>query len=85
MNDTFKTVAVVDFEYEVAAGGLPTVLCMVAYILDEFLRLVRVIRLWRDDFGSKPPFDIGPDALMVAYSAWAEMTCFLRLSWSFPE
>jgi DNA polymerase I len=85
VNDTFKTVAVVDFEYEVAAGGLPTVLCMVAYILDEFLRLVRVIRLWRDDFGSKPPFDIGPDALMVAYSAWAEMTCFLRLNWSFPE
>jgi DNA polymerase I len=85
VNDTFKAVAVVDFEYEVAAGGLPTVLCMVAYILDEFLRLVRVIRLWRDDFGSKPPFDIGPDALMVAYSAWAEMTCFLRLNWSFPE
>jgi hypothetical protein len=43
------------------------------------------IRWWRDDFGSKPPFDIGPDALIVAYSAWAEMTCFLALGWPFPQ
>jgi hypothetical protein len=85
VSGNFKTVAVVDFEYEVAAGGLPTVLCMVAYILDESLRLERVIRLWRGEFGLKPPFDIGPDAVFVAYSAWAEMTCFLQLSWTFPE
>ena len=32
-----------------------------------------------------PPFDIGPDALFVAYSAWAEMTCFMTLGWKFPE
>jgi hypothetical protein len=57
VNDNFKTVVVVDFEYEVDPGGLPTVLCMVAYVLDEFLQLIHVIRLWRGEFGSNPPFD----------------------------
>ena len=41
--------------------------------------------MWRGDFGKSPPFDIGPDTLFVAYSAWAEMTCFLTLGWEFPE
>src|SRR4029453_3988339 len=27
---------------------------------------------------------IGPDALFVAYSAWAEITCFKVLGWQFP-
>jgi DNA polymerase I len=85
VNDNFGTVVVGDFEYEIASGGLPNTLCLVAYVLDESLRLTRTVRLWRDDFGSKPPFDIGPDAVFVAYSAWAEMTCFLQLNWAFPE
>ena len=82
--DCFGSVAVIDFEYEVEAGGLPCVLCMVAYILDSELRHVRTVRLWRGEFGSRPPFDIGPDALIVGYSLWAEMTCFLTLGWEFP-
>ena len=57
---------------------------MVAYVLDENLRHVRTIRLWRGEFGTAPPFDIGPDTLFVAYSAWAEMTCFKLLGWQFP-
>ncbi|MET0723831.1 MAG: hypothetical protein ABWY64_23810 [Tardiphaga sp.] len=57
---------------------------MVAYVLDENLRHVRTIRLWRGDFGTAPPFDIGPNTLFVAYSAWAEMTCFKVLNWRFP-
>jgi hypothetical protein len=84
VNDNFKTVTVVDFEYEVAIGGLPTVLCMVAWALNEHLHLERIIRLWRDEFGSKAPFDTGPDTVFVAYSAWAEMICFLQLGWPFP-
>ena len=35
-------------------------LCMVAYVLDEHLQHVRTIRLWRGEFGTAPPFDIGP-------------------------
>ena len=57
---------------------------MVAHVLDEHLEHVRTIKLWRGEFGSSPPFDIGPDALFVAYSAWAEMQCFKVLGWAFP-
>jgi DNA polymerase I len=84
MRNNFRTVAIVDFEYEVEPGDLPNVLCMVAYLLDETLTHVRTIRLWRGEFGSTPPFDVGPDSLFVAYSAWAEMTCFKVLGWKFP-
>src|SRR5262249_3771149 len=84
VSSNFSTVVVCDFEYEVAPGDLPDVLCMVAHVLDENLQHVRTIRLWRGEFGPTPPFDIGSDALFVAYSAWAEMTCFKMLSWQFP-
>jgi DNA polymerase I len=80
----FSQIIICDFEYEIADGGLPNVLCMVAYVLNEQLQHVRTIRLWRGEFGRAPPFDIGPDTLFVAYSAWAEMTCFLMLGWLFP-
>lgn len=91
MSENFGTLIVADFEYEVAPGELPVPLCMVAHVLDENLRHVRTIRLWREMpdaappyFGTMPPFDIGPDTLFVAYSAWAELTCFMVLSWRFP-
>ena len=80
----FKTIVVCDFEYEIADGDLPNVLCMVAQEMDENLRTLRTIKLWRGEFRAAPPFDIGPDALFVAYSAWAEMTCFKVLGWKFP-
>jgi len=80
----FTTINIVDFEYEIDDGDLPRVLCMVVYVLDSHLRHIRTIRLWRGDFGKTPPFDIGPDALFVAYSAWAELTCFMVLGWTFP-
>ena len=81
----FGTIVVCDFAYEVAPGNLPDVLCMMAHVLDENLQHVRTIRLWRGEFGSIPPFDIRPNSLFVAYSAWAEMTCFKVLGWKFPK
>jgi DNA polymerase-1 len=91
MSENFGSVVVVDFEYETSGGDynlrtgdLPVPLCMVAYVLDEHLQCVHTIRLWRGEFGSTPPFDTGPDALFVAYSAWAEMACFMVLGWKFP-
>lgn len=84
MRKNFGRIIVLDFEYEVAPGGLPNVLCMVVYVLDEHLRHVHTIRLWRGEFGSTPPFAAGPDTLVVAYSAWAEMICFQVLNWKFP-
>jgi DNA polymerase I len=84
VNENFSQVVVADFEYEAGAGELPNVLCMVACVLDENLRHVHTIRLWRGEFDLTPPFDIGPNTLFVAYSAWAEMTCFKVLGWQFP-
>jgi hypothetical protein len=84
MTEHFARIIVLDTEYEVTPGGLPGVLCLVAYALDERLRHVRTIRLWRGEFGLQPPFDIGPDTLIVGYSLWAELTCFLTLGWGFP-
>ena len=60
----FSNTVVCDFEYEVVDGGMPNVLCMVAYVLDEGLRHVRTIRMWRGHFGDAPPFDTGPDTLV---------------------
>ena len=84
MSKTFATINIVDFEYEIEVGGLPRVLCMIVYVLNENLQHVRTIRMWRGEFGSTPPFDVGHDTLFVAYSAWAEMTCFIVLGWPFP-
>jgi hypothetical protein len=44
------------------------------------------IRAWREELYAwrSPPFDTGSDTLFVAYSAWAEMTCFKVLGWRFP-
>jgi DNA polymerase I len=84
VENCFRTIIVVDFEYEAGGGEIPNVLCMVAYVLDENLRHVDTIRRWRGEFGSTPPFDIGPDSLVVGYSLWAELTCFLVLEWRFP-
>ncbi len=84
MTDNFGSIVVFDFEYEVPDGELPNVLCMVAHVFDEHLEHVRTIELWRGEFGATPPFDVGPDTLFVAYSAWAEMQCFMRLGWKFP-
>jgi DNA polymerase-1 len=83
-DDHFSQIVVVDFEYEIVAGGLPNPLCMVVVVLDGNFRHVRTIRMWRGEFGREPPFDIGSDTLFVAYSAWAEMMCFKVLGWSFP-
>jgi hypothetical protein len=85
VSQNFGQIVVCDFEYEAAPGNLPNVLCMVAYVLDENLQHVRTIRTWRGDFGPAPPFDIGDNSLFVAYSAWAELTCFKVLGWQFPK
>jgi hypothetical protein len=84
VSKNFGRIVVVDFEYEIADGGLPNPLCMVAHVLDEKLQYVRTIRRWRGEFGPEPPFDIGPDTLIAAFSAWAEMICFKVLKWKFP-
>ena len=58
---------------------------MVAYVLDENLRHVRTVRLWRGDFGSAPPFDIGPDTLVRRLQRVGGDDLLHVLGWKFPE
>ena len=78
----FRSVWACDFEYRLQAGEHPWPVCMCA----RELRTGQEMRLWRDDLLALPqaPFDIGPDAVMIAYAAAAELSCFLELGWRLP-
>ncbi len=54
--------------------------CMVA----RELKTNRVIRLWQDEFGERPPFRTDKQVLFIAYFASAEVGCFLALGWAVP-
>ena len=77
----FGEIWLVDFEFQ-GAPEQSWVVCMVAR---EF-RTGRVIRMWRDELVNlrRAPFDVGPDAVVVAYTASAEIGCFLTLGWPLP-
>ena len=86
----FRSIVAVDFEFDFGghaspeeasrSGERPRPVCMVA----KELRTGQCWRLWRGEFGSKPPFPIGPDVLFVAYYASAELGCFRALNWPTP-
>src|SRR5262245_30875171 len=73
-------ITVVDFEFISNPGERPVPVCMVA----RELRTRTTWRLWADQLGPRPPFPIGPDALVVAYYASAELGCFKALNWPMP-
>jgi DNA polymerase I len=79
----FKEIWCVDFEYQAAPGERPAPLCMCALEL----RSGRELRLWRPElFASRrAPFDTGPNAVLIAYAAAAETSCFLELGWPLPH
>src|SRR5205814_5424418 len=77
----FKEIWAVDFEFRSQPGENPEPVCLVAWELKSG----RKIRLWRDQFGTAPPYPIGPDVLFVAYYASAEIGCHLALSWPSPQ
>jgi hypothetical protein len=85
VDQVFRWIVVLDFEYEIETGGLPNVLCMVAYTLDHNLQHADTNHLWRGEFGRRPPFPIDDDTLIVGYSLWAEVMCFMQLGWSIPK
>ena len=78
--ESFKEIWLCDFEFGSKPGERPEVRCMVA---KEF-RTGRLIRLWVDELGAAPPFDVRQGVLFVAYYASAELGCFLSLGWSLP-
>ena len=85
MSNNFGRIVVIDFEFEnINRGNLPNPLCMVAHVHDENFRHIETIKRWRGDFGTAPPFDIGPDTIVIAYADWADLQCFIALGWEFP-
>lgn len=80
MSQAFKEIWFHDFEYRAPDGERPIIHCLVARELFSN----KTIRLWADELGRDPPFNIGHDSLLVAYYASAEMNCFLALGWPMP-
>jgi hypothetical protein len=81
--DRFHEIWCADFEFRADPGERPWPVCMVA----QEVKSGRVIRLWRNELLAldQAPFNIGADALFVAYFASAEFGCFLELGWPLPE
>lgn len=79
---SFREVWLVDFEYQHTPGDPPAPVCMVALEVHSG----REIRVWRDELVTlrHAPFEVGPEALVVAYKATAELSCFLALGWPIP-
>jgi len=78
----FHSVVCCDFEYRADPGEKHWPICMVSYELHSG----REVRMWRDELLNHgcAPFDTGPDALFVSYSATAELACFHALGWPMP-
>src|SRR5262245_28660019 len=62
------------------SGERPRPVCMVA----KDLRTGQTWRLWRGEFGPRPPFTTGADSVLIAYYASAELGCFKALGWQLP-
>jgi DNA polymerase I len=79
----YRAIIAVDFEFEFGGnyGNRPRPVCMVA----RDLLTGQTWRVWRGEFGTSPPFAIGPETLIVAFMASAELGCFLVLGWPMPE
>jgi DNA polymerase I len=81
-NRDFSEVWACDFEFRAPSGERPQPHCLVARELCSG----RTIRLFGPALTTlpRPPFDIGPNSLFVAFYASAEMGCFLSLGWPMP-
>jgi hypothetical protein len=77
----YREIWCVDCEFRAAPGERPDPHCLVAWEL----RSGRKIRLWRDQFGSTPPYSTDADSLFVAYYSSAEIGCHLALGWPMPQ
>src|SRR5271165_2018237 len=79
----YREIWATDFEFHAPPGHNPEPICMVA----RELRSGRTLRLWQHELEALPraPFDTGPDSLLVAFYASAEIGCFLALGWPVPE
>ena len=82
----FEQVWVYDFEYCYTnrnEGNPPSPVCMVAYEVNSRT----VLRLWFDGSNHRPrcPFRVDERSVFLAYSAPADLQCFLVLGWPIPK
>ena len=82
LEQQFSEIWLVDFEFVAPDGEQQRPVCMVA---EEFWS-GRQIRMWEEELRASPaaPFNTGPDCLLVAYFASAELACFRALGWPLP-
>jgi hypothetical protein len=78
----FREVWLVDFEFRAPPGERPVPVCLVARELFSG----RLLRYWEDELRSlrEPPYPVGPESLVLAYYASAEVGCHLALDWPVP-
>jgi DNA polymerase I len=78
----FRAIWCGDFEFTAPPGERPRPICLVACELKSG----RMVRLWEEELHRlrQPPYDLGPDALFVAYYASAELGCHQALGWPLP-
>lgn len=79
----FKHVNVIDFEYRTSPVGRPDPICLSF----RELRSGRRGTIWREDLHrmDSAPFDIGENAVVIAYAAQAEISSMLSLGWRLPH
>jgi DNA polymerase I len=81
----FREIWFVDFEFHGGGTGnkgeLPIPVCLAA----REYRSGQIIRLWYDEFGSRPPYPTDKDSLFVAFYASAELGCHIVLDWPMPQ
>jgi DNA polymerase-1 len=78
----FTQIHIVDTEFFGDDGDQKTPVCLVV----RELLSGNINRYWMDELRqmNQPPFDIGSDALFVAFFASAEFSVFLALGWDLP-
>ena len=78
----FTQIHIVDTEFYGDDGDQKTPVCLVV----RELLSGEVKRYWMDELRQmeQPPFNIGSDALFVAYFASADFSVFLALGWDLP-
>jgi DNA polymerase-1 len=79
---SFASVVAVDFEFRAIPGERPEPHCLVATDLETN----RTTRMWATEMYRRrtAPYPTGPDALVVAYFATAELSCHLAFGWPLP-
>lgn len=76
----FKRIWSVDFEFGQDETGFPKVICMVA---KEILS-GQTVRMFEDELKLQNQSPFEPNDCILAYYAYAEMSCFLSLGWNLP-